>query len=68
MVRHALPNGPWWDIAIDISGPTPWGANVLVETDYYYQWVEVAILKNRALVNSKAQFTLTRIRRCEVSK
>ena len=29
MVRHALPNGPWWDMAVDIFGPTPWGVSLL---------------------------------------
>jgi len=44
--RNELPEKAWETIAIDLMGSLPTGENLLVTTDYYSQYVEIAILKN----------------------
>lgn len=43
--RKQLPEKAWEIIAIELMGPLPTGEYLLVTTDYYSRFVEVAILK-----------------------
>lgn len=45
MSRHPLPDGPWIEVAIDIMGPLPWNISLLVITDYFSRYFEVARLE-----------------------
>ena len=46
MSRIKLPEGPWQDLAIDLTGPFPSGDYVFVVVDYYSRWYEIAIIKS----------------------
>ena len=41
-----LPQGPWEQIGIDLSGPYPTGETLLVVVDYYSRYPEVEILRS----------------------
>lgn len=46
VTRTPLPDGPWQELGIDLCGPFPTGENLLVVTDYYTRWMEVAVIKS----------------------
>lgn len=58
MMRRALPEKPWIDVALDFLGPMPTGEYLLVVIDYYSRYIEIEIM-NRIT----AQETIKRLRR-----
>lgn len=45
MMRRALPDKPWVDVAIDFLGPLPSGDYLLVIIDYFSRYKEIEILR-----------------------
>ncbi|XP_062558121.1 uncharacterized protein K02A2.6-like [Armigeres subalbatus] len=45
MMRRAMPDKPWVDVAIDFLGPLPSGDYLLVIIDYFSRYKEIEILR-----------------------
>ncbi|XP_055528733.1 uncharacterized protein K02A2.6-like [Wyeomyia smithii] len=58
MMRRALPEKPWIDIALDFLGPLPSGEYLLVVIDYYSRYLGIEIM-----VRITASETIKRLKR-----
>ena len=66
MIRLEFPNRPWSNVAVDIMGPLPWNASLLVCTCFRTRWFEVMKLKKSTATEIIENLTeiFARSRRC----